>query len=245
MKLLIVGGAGYVGSIIVPTLEERFDCIHYDLRPVKGFENKTITADVCDEEQVKKAVVGVDSVLYLAMGSNIFNPDSPHKGDVNEINLAFDVNVRGWYKFLYHGLAAGAKSFVYVSSLSVYNRLWDKSKIVDENVPTDSWHPYGLSKRVGEYICDAATQAYPDACITTLRLILPRSEKDWDAVKYDPAKLHNNYATGPNDTRRLFIKAVEFNKPGYHIIQASGDINDEHLPNKVAYELLGWKPNNE
>ncbi|HBG77995.1 MAG TPA: hypothetical protein DDW84_03975 [Phycisphaerales bacterium] len=238
MKLLIVGGAGYVGSIVVPILEKEFECTHFDLHPVPGYEDRTIVADVCDEEKVRQAVVGMDAILYLAMGVG-----NRGKTDVSAIGPAFDVNVCGLYRFLCLSLAGGTKRFVYASTLSVYKNY--HLNTTDENSPADTWHTYGLSKRVGEFICSCAAQEYNSATITAIRLILPRNEKDWPDYRHDPQKPRNGFATGPKDTQRLFSAAVNFDKPGFHLLQASGDMEGKILPNKRVSEMLGWLPKNE
>ena len=245
MKLLTVGGAGYVGSIVVPTFEKEFECKHFDIKPVRGYEDHTIMADVADEEKVRQAVVGMDAVLYLAMGVGENTPDHRKRVNCNDdVNAAFDVNVRGLYRFLYLSLNAGVKRFVYISTLSVYKNLADNT-VFDESRPADAWNPYGLSKRVGEFICGCAAQAHDSACVTAIRLIYPRNENDWPKYRYDLQKPKNSCATGPNDTRRLFLATVNFDKPGFHLLQASGDMEGKFYPNKRVNELLGWLPRNE
>lgn len=241
MKLLVVGGAGYVGSIVVPVLEKEFECTHFDIKPVQGHEDHTILADVGDEEKVRQAVVGMDAVLYLAMG---WGKNAQGHPDVSDINPAFDVNVRGLYRFLYLSLAAGTKRFVYASTLSVYKNLWENT-VFDENRPADSWYPYGLSKRVGEFVCNCAAQEYDSACITAIRLIHPRNENVWPKNQYDPQKSRNICGTGPKDTQQLFVKAVNYDKPGFHLFQASGDMEGKYFPNNLVNEVLGWLPQNE
>jgi nucleoside-diphosphate-sugar epimerase len=238
MKLLIVGGAGYVGSIVVPALEKEFDCVHYDLQPVRGYEHKTILADVGDEAMLRKAVHGMDAVLYLAMGATRFTPDQACKEGANDINPAFDVNVRGWYRLVYLALKAGVKRLVYVSSLSVFRTYFH----VTEESPADQWLPYGFSKRVGEFIGEAASRENPSVTISSLRVILPRNERDYAGDLRSQERRHAVVSISPEDTRSLFVKAVQFDRPGFHIIHASGDLSDKHIPNRKAFELLGWKP---
>ena len=238
MKLLIVGGAGYVGSIVVPRFEKEFECTYFDVKPVQGYEDRTILADVSDEEKVRQAVVGMDAIFYLAMG---WGKDAQGRLSCSDINPTFDVNVRGLYLFLYLSLNAGIKRFIYASTLSVYKNY---SK-VDENRPADAWDPYGLSKRVGEFICGCAAQEYDSASIMALRLILPRNENDWPNARYDTQKSQNICAIGPNDIQRLFVAAVNFDEPGFHLLQASGDMENKFLPNKRINEVLNWLPRNE
>ncbi len=243
MKLLIVGGAGYVGSIIVSAFEKEFECTYFDIRPVLGYEDRTILADVADEEKVQQAVVGMDAVLYLAMGVGKNTPYDKRKSTINEINPAFDVNVRGLYQFLYTSLKAGTKRFVYASTLSVYNNLRDKT-VFDEDRPANAWEPYGLTKRVGEFICGCAAQAHDSSCVTAIRLMMPCNETDWPKFKYDLQKPRNGCGIGPDDTRRLFLAAVNFDKPGFHLLQASGDMEGKFYPNNKVKEVLGWLPEN-
>ena len=150
MKLLIVGGAGYVGSIVVPALEKEFACTHFDMTPVKSYEDHSVLEDVGDDAKVQQAVIGMDAVLYLAMGTG------KHRGpngrpNVHEINPMFDVNVRGLYRFLHMSLEAGAKRFIYASSLSVYNNIRDGT-VFDESRPANAWNTYGLSNRVNDVL---------------------------------------------------------------------------------------------
>ena len=89
MKLLVVGGAGYVASIIRPSLEARFDCRYFDRRTVAGAEERTIVGDVNDPEKITQAVEGIDAIVYLAMGVQTGDPQT-----VRMIDLAFAVNVQ-------------------------------------------------------------------------------------------------------------------------------------------------------
>lgn len=235
MKLLVVGGAGYVASILRPVIEARYDCWYFDRRPVPGFESRSIVADVNDQEQIDRAVQGAHAILYLAMGTNLTKPR-----DVHDIDLAFDVNVQGFYRFASAGLSAGAQSVIYASTLSIYGSLFHEPTL-DENLPPDAWDSYGLSKRLGESICLAAGQAYPRATVLALRLIQPKNEHDW-ANAERRAGTHSGLHTGPEDTRELFLAALACNKPGTHIVQASGDVTNRILPNNRVFALLGWKP---
>lgn len=235
MKLLVIGGAGHVGRILFKMLEDQHDCVYLDLKPIPEAGERSIVGSVNDDDVVEAALDGRDAVLYLAMGTV---NDDPHT--CNLINPAFDVNVRGWYRVLHHSLRAGIKRYCFASTLSVYKNHQSR----DESRPADSWAPYGFSKRLGEFVGEAAAQEHPDASILDLRLMFPCNESNWAEYAYDPAKERNIFATGPNDTRALFSAALKFNTPGHHVIQASGDITNQHVPNHRAHALLGWKPTN-
>jgi 2-alkyl-3-oxoalkanoate reductase len=243
MRLLIVGGAGYVGGIVRTALEQAHDCTHFDLQPVPGTSGKMIVGDVNDEQAVAAAVTedeggSFDSILYMPLGTG-----GTERVNAGHTGAAFAVNVCGCYRFLRHGLAAGVRRFVYISSLSVYNQLLQRS--VSESVETDSWNPYGLSKRAGEFVCQAAAQAHPQASILALRLMFPRNESDWPQYRFDPSKEKKSFAIGPEDVRRLFLAAVGFSQPGFHVVQATGDVEGQTYSTLEARRLLGWSPQNE
>lgn len=243
MKVLVVGGAGHVGGILRPVLEAHHHCVYFDRRPVPEAGSRSIVGDVNDDEAVRRALEGVEAVLYLAMGTDGGNPATCYR-----INPAFDVNVRGAYRFLYHTLEAGVRRFIYASSMSVYQL--GSSRKVDESVPADAWDPYGISKRVGEFICQAAHQAYPDAIILALRLYLPRSQEQWvehlrrkqEASQEGRPTRDRIGPTGPKDVQELFLAALRCDKPGAHILQTTGDVKEELYPHGRVFELLGWKP---
>ncbi len=234
MKVLMVGGAGYVGTILRPAFEQAHDCFYYDLQPVADALDRSTVADVCDDGAIEAAVAGVDAVLYLAMGKGA-------SGTCQDTDPAFQVNVNGLYRFLDKALSAGVRRFVYASTLSVYGKL-GRTEPLDERIPPDAWTGYGITKRLGEYVCAAAVDHFPEATIVALRLNAPRNERDWPPVVFRPDKPRNSCALGPNDTRRLFLAAVQCTRPGCHVVQASGDLLGRHFPNDRVQELLDWFP---
>lgn len=190
---------------------------------------------MADDDAVQKVVEGIDAIVYLAMGVKFTD-----HAEVQDIDLAFDVNVRGTYRFLRFGLAAGVSRFVYASTLSVYERRRDHLP-VDESDPPDAWAPYGISKRLGEHLCEAAAQQYPAASLVALRLLQPRSEATFPGHEYQRGNPFT-YGLGPNDTRRLFLAAIDCNTPGAHIVQTTGDLEGYAYPHDRVTQLLGWSP---
>jgi nucleoside-diphosphate-sugar epimerase len=242
MNVLIVGGAGHVGSILRPALEKEHDCRYFDIRPVAGAEDRTIVADVHDDAAVAKAMTGTEAVAYLAMGKGANIADNA--AAINDISAAFGVNVAGVYRFLAHGLGpdGSLKRFVYASSLSVYGRVRPRRRYVDETVPADGFYPYAITKRVGEEVCRMTAEKFPHVTILALRLVLPKGDNEWPYEHENKESLASNCATGPNDMRRLYLAALKCDKPGYHMMQCSGDLTGKKIPNDRAREILGWMP---
>lgn len=238
MKVLIVGAAGYVGSIVRPALEQQHECSYFDRETITGVGDRQYLGDVNDDNLVKRATYEVQGIIYLALG---VRPGS--KKDVQDIDQAFAVNVTGYYRFLKSGLAAGASHIIYASSLSVYDRP-TRRRGLDERTPPDEFEPYGLSKRMGECLGEAAAHRYPETTIMALRLSFPRNQSDWDTFK-QRADFKTFYALGPKDVQRLFLAAMAFKMLGFYAINATGDQRGEHFPNSEASKLLGWYPRGE
>lgn len=246
MKVLLVGAAGYVASIVRPTLEERYDCRYFDRFPVPGRKSKTIVADVLDERAVRRAVRNTDVIVYSALGlpKPMRTSTNPHKIGCNDTEAAFRVNAAGWFEFAYQGLRAGVRRFVYVSSLSVYHGD-EVFSGVGEDVPSNAFYPYGFSKRAGEHVCDGLAQASPKASVISLRLMAPRNESDFEKAKLSDPRHYRMSHLGPNDTRRLFTAAIDFKKPGHHWVHATSDVTQEFYKFAHAKRLLGWEPRGE
>src|SRR4029078_13558861 len=89
MKLLFVGGAGAVGTLILPHLAAEHEITVFDLKePAVGYI-KAIQADVRAFAALQGAVAGSEALLYFAMGSE------GAWGDPAHARAHFDVNVTG------------------------------------------------------------------------------------------------------------------------------------------------------
>ena len=251
MNILIVGSAGHVGSILRPGLEAQHTCYHYDLRPVPGVTpaadgGRGYVASIDDSYMLRHAMIGMEVVINLTMGVRAGTTK-----DVSDINPVFDVNVRGCYRILLAAQAAGVRRIVNASSLSVYRELSYRTSPLAEDTPGDAWFPYGISKRIGEFLCDSAVQARPKTGIVSLRLMHPADEATFAAQPPPPYYDAKGFEThwrlmGPKDARRLFLAAVDYTiNPGHHVFHATGEVDPKWFPANEAAEKLGWRARGE
>ena len=251
MQVLVVGGAGHVGTILRPALEAEHDVRYLDMRRVEDTDAPTFVGSVTDVALVREAAQGVDAVVYLAMGLS-----RPAAGGERDYSPMFDVNVHGVYRVLHEALSAGARNFIFASSLSVFEPLDGREGALNEQGRPDSWIPYGLTKWLGEQVCERAADLHPQATISVLRLYLPvsdASECRWPGDKqrpFDPDTGQRKwgcktYPLGPRDTQRLFLAALALDRPGLHVMHAAGDLENKHVPYQQAEAILGWTPRNE
>ncbi|OIN96935.1 LPS biosynthesis protein WbpP [Candidatus Desantisbacteria bacterium CG1_02_38_46] len=151
MRVLVTGGAGFIGSHIVEELVRRGD----EVRVLDNFatgkrENiaavldkiELIEGDLRNMEAVNKAVYGVEYVLHQgaipSVPRSIADPIT-----TNEVNAVGTLNV------LVAARDASVKRVVYASSSSVYGEA--KTRIKKENMAPNPLSPYALSKLTGEY----------------------------------------------------------------------------------------------
>ncbi|HUN83182.1 MAG TPA: NAD(P)-dependent oxidoreductase [Terracidiphilus sp.] len=143
MRLLIAGGAGYVGSVLIPRLIDR----GYEVDVIDLFwfgchlpENvRIIHKDIFD-----LAVSDLESysqVIFLAGLSN--DPMAEYSPSKNFIS-----NAAAPACLAYMAKKAGVKRYIYASSCSVYG--YTDNELFDETRHVSSSYPYGISKLQGE-----------------------------------------------------------------------------------------------
>lgn len=152
MRLLIAGGAGYVGSVLIPKLLERgykVDVVdlfwfgnHLPLQT--GILNKDIFQLSAEDLEP------YEQVMFLAGLSN--DPMAEYSPSKN-----FIFNAAAPSYLAYIAKIAKVKRFIYASSCSVYG--YTENELYDENRPVASMYPYGISKLQGE---QAAMQLIDD-----------------------------------------------------------------------------------
>ena len=153
MKILVTGGAGFIGSHIVYELINRGDKVRVlDNFATGKKENiaqimdkiELIEGDLRDIETVKKAVDGIDYILHQGA-----IPSVPRS--IQDPATTNEVNVGGTLNVLIAARDAKIKGVVYASSSSVYGEVKGKRK--KENMTSSPLSPYALSKLAGEYYC--------------------------------------------------------------------------------------------
>ena len=155
-KVLITGGAGFIGTHLAERLADKCSVVLLDsfrrdsLSSVPALKNhknvQVITADICDEEQVNKALEDVDVVVHLAAIAGVSSYYA-------EPLRTLETNVLGTVNTLRQAGKHKIKSFIYFSTSEVFgpDALW-----VEENAPhkigsaTDKRWVYATSKLVGE-----------------------------------------------------------------------------------------------
>jgi UDP-glucuronate 4-epimerase len=161
MKVLVTGGAGFIGSHVVQALAtaghdvDVLDVFHdfYDTAikhaNVAAFPPsvRLHTADITDMAVVQKIFTDgrFDTVVHLAARAGV-------RPSIEDPKAYIDTNITGTYNLLEASRITGVKKFVFASSSSVYGL----SKVVpfSEDLPLpQTLSPYAATKLAGEHLC--------------------------------------------------------------------------------------------
>jgi nucleoside-diphosphate-sugar epimerase len=166
--IFVTGGAGYVGSVLVPKLLKEgyrvkvLDLYMYGadvLSKVKEHPNlHQIKGDIRDKSLLKRMISGCDAVIHLACISN----DPSFELDPN---LGKSINYDAFLPLVDISRSMGVKRFIYASSSSVYG-IKDEPDVT-EDLPLEPLTDYSKYKaRCEEYLNAMASD---DFIVTTLR----------------------------------------------------------------------------
>jgi UDP-glucose 4-epimerase len=143
MRILVTGGAGYIGSTAAAMLLERGfevtvldDCStgHIDAVPSGA---KFIQGSILDQQIVSTALAGCEAVIHFAAKSLVGE-------SVEKPELYFDVNVKGTRNLLEQMSAQGITKLVFSSTAATYGE--PEVTPITEDSATKPTSPYGSTK---------------------------------------------------------------------------------------------------
>jgi UDP-glucose-4-epimerase GalE len=156
LAILVVGGAGYIGSHVAHALKRRgYEVIIYDnlvagnATLAQGFE--LIVADFSNTATLGLALRRVDAVMHFAahayVGESVSNP-----------RKYFQNNVLAGLSLLHGVLDSDVRKFVFSSSCAVYGV---PTKVpITEDLPRSPVNPYGVTKLIFEQALESYGPAY-------------------------------------------------------------------------------------
>lgn len=163
-RILVIGGAGFIGSFVVAELlkENVAEVIVYDnfARGKKEYLEKQLTdsrckiypngGDIRETDILNDAMKGMDYVISLAAMWLLHCKDYPR--------TAFDVNIAGTFNILEACVKNNIKKLVWSSSASVYGDAVELP--MTENHPFNNKNFYGATKIAGEAMATAFNDRY-------------------------------------------------------------------------------------
>ena len=194
--ILVVGGAGYIGSHVVKALRNAgrqpivFDNLSTGLRENLFPEIPFIHGDLLIPEQVRDAMRGIRSVVHLAAlkaaGDSMLEPESYALHNLN-----------GTVNLLHAAGTAGVSHFVFSSSAAVYGE--PQYLPLDENHPTEPANFYGQTKLQIEMLL---------SWFSRLRNMRYAGLRYFNAAGYDPDGEVRGLEKEPNNLLPLVLETL-------------------------------------
>lgn len=150
MKVLITGGAGFIGSHLAARLQERarvrvLDNLRTGRRSnLDGIDVEFVEGSILEPEVVRAAMEGVDYVFHLAALVSV--PES-----ISDPHACVALNVTGLLNVLEAAASASVRKLCFASSAAVYGD--DPAVPKREDMRPDPRSPYAVTKLDGEYYC--------------------------------------------------------------------------------------------
>ncbi len=199
MRILVTGGAGFIGSHTIIELQQAgHEAIAYDnlcnaspvvfdrIKSITGKDVTFIEGDIRDGEKMHKVFLEskIDCVIHFAglkaVGESVVKPIE-----------YYDNNVGGTVKLLEAMRDTGCKNIIFSSSATVYGT--PQKLPLTEDMPKGAvTNPYGRTKSIIEDILTDVQVACPDMNVVLLRYFNPIGAHPSGTMGEDPAGIPNN-----------------------------------------------------
>ena len=187
MKLLVTGGAGFIGSCFIRHIFQKYpeymiinlDALTYcgnleNLSDIKTPNYSFIKGNICDKKLVSEIVKEVDCVINFAAETHVDN-------SINNPEIFIETNVKGTLNLLEAAKNAKTERFLQVSTDEVYGSL-GKEGYFYETSPLAPNSPYSASKAGADLLVRAYYETYG------LPVLITRCSNNYGPYQY-PEKL--------------------------------------------------------
>lgn len=204
MKVVVTGGAGFIGSHLIDRLVHEvsgeivvLDNFHRGRPEHLAQHNanpavRLVEGDIRNPDVLQAIFAGADTIFHLAAQSNVM-------GAVSDLAYSFSTNVAGTINVLEGARAAGVRRVVFTSSREVYGEVAQLP--VREDAPLSAKNAYGASKAAGE--------------------LYARVFQNTHGVETTILRLANVY--GPRDRDRVIPLWLEAAAGGHELIVYGGE----------------------
>ncbi len=176
-KVLVTGGAGFIGSHLVRALLERGDQVRVldnlstgSKANLAGLDIDFIEGDIRDAAIVQESIKDVDFIFHLAAFISV-------AGSMEDPLACYDANLNGSLNVLMQASQAGVRRVVLASSAAIYG---ESESPVAENHPLNPQSPYAASKLAMEQAAKLFSQSFnlETVCLRFFNAYGPRQSPD-------------------------------------------------------------------
>lgn len=178
-RILVTGGAGFIGSHLVDSFLDKCErVIVYDnfstgtienLKHIKKENVEIVRGDILDYDNLKKHVEDVDIVSHHGAELEVFT-------GISDMHHDLKTNTEGTLNVIKACLGSDIQKLIYASSGAVYGQAQYTPE--DENHPLNPHWPYGVSKLAGEKYCSMAWNLYGLPTVS-LRYAIVYGPREW------------------------------------------------------------------
>lgn len=195
MKILVTGGAGFIGSHTVERLLKTgehevviFDSFNDYYNPeikranlrTMGGQVKVVEGELTDAALIRGMFEEekFDAVIHLAARAGV-------RPSIEQPELYIDTNIKGTFYLLEGARRTGCKHFVFASSSSVYG-VNKKVPFSEEDPILQTISPYAMTKMAGEQMCSNYSHLYgiKTVCLRFFTVYGPRQRPDLAISKF-------------------------------------------------------------
>jgi len=157
MKIIITGGAGFIGSNLAEELAKKHEVVIIDdmstgrVENVEDLDPELVRGSITDPDMLRENFRGVDCVFHQAALPSV-------QRSIEDPVLANEVNICGTLNVLVAARDAGVAKVIYASSSAVYGDTPELPK--REDMKPDPKSPYAVAKLAGEYYCRVFNEIY-------------------------------------------------------------------------------------
>jgi dTDP-glucose 4,6-dehydratase len=173
MKILVTGGAGFIGSNFIRqllTLDRGYSVVNFDKLTYAGnlanlasvasdARYEFVKGDICDPGAVETAMTGCDAVVHFAAESHVDRT-------IYEPSTCIETNVTGTFVLLQVARKIGVERFVHVSTDEVYGDITPDC-FADEDSPVKPSSPYSASKAASDLLVRSFVRTYKFPAVIT------------------------------------------------------------------------------
>jgi UDP-glucose 4-epimerase len=201
MRVLLAGGAGYVGAhtavalldaghevVLLDDLSNTSEVAARRIEQITGKSAPLVVGDASDADVVGRAFDDhgpIDAIVHLAafkaVGESLQKPLEYY---ANNLDTTFAL--------IRVGVARGIRSFVFSSTGTVYSDPADLPFTEESTTSVDLSNPYSKSKRMNEVVLEDVARVHPDLNVTVLRYFNPVGAHESGLIGEDPSGIPNN-----------------------------------------------------
>jgi nucleoside-diphosphate-sugar epimerase len=243
MLVLITGAAGFIAPVVSKDLCRSHKLRLLDIADVKDPKGEVYKGSVTDYAFVDRAMQGVDAVVHMARSPHLPMLPRPTQPDhLEDLEMNFEVNVRGTHNVCRAAFEKKVRRFVYTSTHAVWlhNPGYEVAPsqgglaTTEEVEPTPRpEYPYALTKYLGEKV----VEVFAKAGLPSITLRLGQVVATWPEKK----SIERNMVH-ISDVSQAVRLALENETVRFDVFNIFGAFKETSYPIEKARRILGYTP---